>query len=735
MVTFTQTFPIFGCAETPDVHAWLSVADAVYSAEDAKLIRSACDFVAPLYASHRTSTGAWVMQHALGTASILAEMRLDAQAVAAAVLHDVPECVENSAEKLVEKFGHGVAQLVDGVARMGQIQHFGELHNAPDKEKGLAQAEGLRQMLLAMVEDIRVVLIKLAERTQTMRCLSQAEEALRQKVAEETREIFAPLANRLGVWQLKWELEDLSCRYLDPVLYKKIAKSLDEKRLERERYIGEVIGQLRDELAKAQVAGEVTGRPKHIFSIINKMRRKRIDFEQVYDVRAVRVLVPEVKDCYTVLGLVHHLWQPISGEFDDYISHPKSNDYRSLHTAVIGPEGQALEVQIRTFDMHQYAEYGVAAHWRYKEGGKVSSAQDEKIAWLRQILEWKEDLADSSELLDQFKSELKEDRVFVFTPQGKVVDLPAGATPIDFAYHVHSTLGDRCRGAKVDGSIVQLSYKLANGQRVEIISAKQGGPSRDWLNPALGYVQSARSKAKIRHWFKYQNFDENVSQGRAQLDRELHRLGLTSFNQEKLAQKFEHNKLEDFLAALGRGDITNHQAVTAIQEDTAPKAELENTLKTRQPRSGGQKGTVLLEGVGNLLTAIAKCCNPMPPDSIVGYVTRGRGVTVHRHDCPSMLRLKNTRPDQVVDATWGGAKKALFEANLEIEANDRHALLRDISEVFTREKVSVTRVNSQSKDGMARMGFTVEVSGLEQLSRVLAQVNNVDGVVEARRVV
>jgi GTP pyrophosphokinase len=734
MISAQQTFPGSGGKAGPDLETWLSGVAAAYAPADAALLLRACDLAVTAYAGRTLPSGEAVLQHVLGTAAILAQMRMDPETLAAAILQAVPDYLENASDKLRTEFGSAIAQLVEGVARMGQIQEYGETAGAAGKN-AQAQAEGLRQMLLAMVQDIRVVLIKLAERTQTMRSLAHADEALRRKTAIVTRDIFAPLANRLGVWQVKWELEDLVCRYLEPDTYKKIAQLLDERRVDRERYITQVIDQLKHELQQAGIKGEVSGRPKHIYSIVNKMKQKHLDFSEVYDVRALRVLVPDVKDCYTVLGIVHYLWQPISGEFDDYISHPKSNDYRSLHTAVIGPEGKALEVQMRTFDMHQHAEYGVAAHWRYKEGGKASSVQDDKIAWLRQILEWKEDLADSSELLEQFKSELKEDRIFVFTPQGRVIDLPAGATPVDFAYHVHSTLGDRCRGAKVGGSIVPLNYKLANCQRVEILTAKQGGPSRDWLNPTLGYVMSPRSKAKIRHWFKYQHFEENVSQGRAQLDRELHRLGLSGFNQEKLAQKFSHSKVEDFLAAMGRGDITTHQVVTVIQEELAPKVEAEKPQFQRPPKATGQSGTVLIEGVGNLLTAMAKCCKPAPPDLILGYVTRGRGVTIHRRDCPSVMRLIGTRPDQVVGAAWSGAQKALFETDLEVDANDRQGLLRDISEVFAREKVNVIRVNSQSKDGMARMGFTVEIAGLEQLSRVLALVNHVDGVVEAKRLV
>ncbi|HEX5338895.1 MAG TPA: TGS domain-containing protein, partial [Gallionella sp.] len=465
-------------------------------------------------------------------------------------------------------------------------------------------------------------------------------------------------ANRLGVWQIKWELEDLSVRYLEPELYKKIAKLLDERRVDREQYIADVVARLKGALDQAGIAADVTGRPKHIYSIINKMKRKHLDFSELYDVRAVRILIDDsstdgIRACYTALGLVHDLWSPIVSEFDDYIAHPKSNNYRSLHTAVVGPRGLALEVQIRTREMHQHSELGVAAHWRYKEGKQSEAGFDEKIAWLRQILEWKEDIADRADMQEQFKSELFQDQVYVFTPQGKVIDLPKGATPVDFAYTLHTDLGHRTRGAKVDGSIVPLSYKLQNGQRVEILTVKQGTPSRDWLNPALGYLQSSRARAKVRNWFKNQNFDESVAQGRTQLDRELHRLGVTSVNQEKLAQRLHFNKLEDFLAAIGRNEITQHRIAVAIQQELPTKViDIVKPNVYRPVAERAAKADITVGGVGNLMTRIAKCCNPAPPDEIVGYITRDRGITIHRRDCAFMQRLTENRRDRMLTAQW-----------------------------------------------------------------------------------
>ncbi|MDO8312320.1 MAG: bifunctional (p)ppGpp synthetase/guanosine-3',5'-bis(diphosphate) 3'-pyrophosphohydrolase, partial [Sideroxyarcus sp.] len=499
-----------------------------------------------------------------------------------------------------------------------------------------------------MVEDIRVVLIKLAERTQTLRNLSGANPEQQRQIAQETQSIFAPLANRLGVWQLKWELEDLALRYLEPALYKKVAKLLDERRVDRERYIAEVVAQLERSLAAAHIKAEVSGRPKHIHSIINKMKRKQLEFGELYDVRAVRVLVENVEQCYAALSIVHDLWSPIQSEFDDYIAHPKPNGYQSLHTAVLGPRKLALEVQIRTQQMHHDSELGVAAHWRYKENKKSETGFDEKIAWLRQILEWKSELAGSAEFQEQFKNELLQDRVYVFTPQGKVIDLPKGATPVDFAYVVHTDLGHRTRGAKLNGSIVPLNTKLQNGQRVEILSTKQGGPSRDWLSPKLGFLQSARARAKVRHWFSEQNLDDSVAQGRTLLDRELHRIGVTDVNQEKLAQKLHYNKLDDLLAALGRGDITPRRVSLAIGQETPAPAPRSVTTQTIQTQSGN----VLIEGVGNLVSRTAKCCNPTKPDAIIGYVTRDRGITIHRRDCPFMQRVPEEREDRLLDAMW-----------------------------------------------------------------------------------
>ena len=642
MVSIQHPFPPLAGTDSTDIQTWLSALAGIFSPDEVELIRRACEFAAPLYHDKSDLSGTPLLQHALGSAAILLNLKLDHETIAAAVLHAVPDWLEDWKRVLTERFGHNVAMLVDGIAKMEHVRQFSEMRGT----EAAQQAESLRKMLLAMVEDIRVVLIKLAERTQTLRNLPRADAAQQQQVARETQSLFAPLANRLGIWQIKWELEDLSMRTLEPALYKQIAQHLDERRVDRERYIADLIAQLEQALARAGIQGEVSGRPKHIYSIINKMKRKQLDFDQLYDVRAVRVLVENIEQCYAALSIVHELWLPIQKEFDDYIAKPKPNGYRSLHTAVLGPRRLPVEVQIRTRQMHHDSELGVAAHWRYKENRQAESALDQKVAWLRQVLAWKAELADSGELQQPLREELQQNRVYVLTPQGKVIDLPQGATPVDFAYVLHTDLGHRTRGAKVDGNIVPLKHKLQTGQRVEILTVKQGGPSRDWINPQLGYLQSARARAKVRHWFAEQNLDDSLAQGRALLERELHRIGVNDVNQEKLAQKLHYNKPDDLLAALGRGDITPRRVSLAITPEVpAPRKIPAGQQPAHAPR-------ILIEGVNNLTYKLALCCRPQTTDAIVAYVTRDRGITIHRRDCSFMQRVPEEREDRLLDARW-----------------------------------------------------------------------------------
>jgi len=646
MVSVQHPFPPLAGADSADIQTWLNALAGIFAPDEVELIRQACEFAAPLYHGKSDLTGTPLLQHALGSASILLGLNLDHETITAAILHAVPDWLDDWKRVLTERFGHNVAMLVDGIAKMEHVRQFSEMRGSDNKEEAALQAESLRKMLLAMVEDIRVVLIKLAERTQTLRNLPRADAAQQQQIARETQSLFAPLANRLGIWQIKWELEDLSMRYLEPALYKQIAQHLDERRIDRERYIADLIAQLEQALTRAGIQGEVSGRPKHIYSIINKMKRKQLDFDQLYDVRAVRVLVENIEQCYAALSIVHELWLPIQKEFDDYIAKPKPNGYRSLHTAVLGPRRLPVEVQIRTRQMHHDSELGVAAHWRYKENRKSESGLDQKVAWLRQVLAWKAELADSGELQKPLRDEMQQDRVYVLTPQGKVIDLPQGATPVDFAYVLHTDLGHRTRGAKVDGNIVPLKHTLQTGQRVEILTVKQGGPSRDWINPQLGYLQSARARAKVRHWFAEQNLDDSLAQGRALLERELHRIGVNDINQEKLAQKLRYNKPDELLAALGRGDITPRRVSLAITPEVpAPRKIPAGQQPAHAPR-------IVIEGVNNLTYKLALCCRPQTTDAIVAYVTRDRGITIHRRDCSFMQRVPEEREDRLLDARW-----------------------------------------------------------------------------------
>ena len=715
------------------IAAGLSEADAVR-------LRRACEFAVSVYADKLLGTGEPVLEHALGLVAHLAALRLDGETRIAGILFALPQYLADSQEKISADFGPAAAALVAGIAKLNQLRII--TRALAGQETGAArsaQAEVLRKMLLAMVEDIRVVLVRLASRTQTLRFMARSPDALRRPYAQETLDIFAPLANRLGIWQLKWELEDYAFRYLEPELYKKIASMLDEKRDERESFIAGALAALAAELRAAGVRAEVQGRPKHIYSIYNKMRGKSLDFSELYDVRALRVLVDSVKDCYTALGVVHNLWTPIPKEFDDYISRPKSNDYRSLHTAVVGSDGRALEVQIRTHEMHRHAELGVAAHWRYKEAGAGRAASvsrpdpfDEKIAWLRQVLAWRDDVVESVDWVEKIKQTALDDTVYALTPQGRVLDLPQGSTPVDFAYQLHTDLGHHCRGAKVDGVMVPLNYKLANGQRVEIVAAKTGGPSRDWMNPALGYIQSSRARSKVRQWFNTQALAETVAQGRAIVERELQREGMTGANLDHLAQQLGYARSEEMFAAAGREEIGAKLLQTALRGAPAA-APAQEALLPGKSRADASGNGILVVGMDKLLTQLAKCCRPAPPDAIAGFVTRGRGVSIHRRNCRDLQRLAELQPERMIEAAWGQQKDGVFSVDIVVQAHDRQGLLRDISEVLSREKINVTGVNTQSKQHMAYMSFTVEISDLEQLQRTLAQVREVQGVLTASR--
>ena len=693
-------------------------------------VRAAADWALSRVAGQPLAGGEPADLHALATGLIVAELGLGPDAVAAAIA--IPAAALPEAE-LAVALGAEAARLTAGVARMRTIESLsGRTHARLDADARARELENLRKMLLAMVEDPRVVLIKLADHTQTLRAVvKSADTAARTAAAQLALDLFAPLANRLGVWQLKWELEDLAFRVLEPEVYTGLARRLDEKRGDRERYIAQVLATLEAELARNGIRAEVSGRPKHIHSIWKKMQRKGVDFEALYDVRAVRVLVEDDKDCYVALGLVHHLWTPIPREFDDYIAKPKANDYRSLHTAVIGPEGKAVEVQIRTREMHQASELGVAAHWRYKEGATRAGGRrgaDERIAWLRQVLDWRHDVADAGELASEFKTRLLDDTIYVLTPEGQVIDLPANATPVDFAYHVHSGLGHRCRGAKVDGVMVPLNTPLKNGQQVEILAAKTGGPSRDWLNASLGYLQSPSARSRVRQWFNRQNLEHAIAQGRAVVEKELARRGATAMPLDRLARALEYAKTDAFLADVGRGKLGPRALELAIEPPAEAAEEAPRRVPRRAAKPAGGSG-ILVVGVDKLMTVTARCCKPAPPDAIVGFVTRGRGVTIHRAGCANVTRLDRAR---LMPAAWGArAAGVAFPADIEVEAEDRTGLLRDITEAFTRERINVTATNTASRDLRARMRFTIEIADRAQLSRVLAEIRRVRGVERA----
>jgi len=696
------------------------------------LVARALDFAGPVYEGKTLGTGEGAMPHAIGVARRLADLKLDGEARAGAILFSIPSYLDDAHGKLDQEFGATVTSIVEGIARLNTLRVVTRDLAAQEKSASkTAQAEVLRKMLLAMVEDIRVVIIRLASRTQTLSFIAKASDEVRRPVAQETLDLYAPLANRLGIWQLKWELEDMSFRFLEPELYKRIASMLDEKRGEREAFIAQAMATLERELAAVGVKADLAGRPKHIFSIYNKMRGKGLDFSDLYDVRALRIIVDTVKDCYTALGVVHNLWTPIPKEFDDYISRPKANDYRSLHTAVVGPDGRPVEVQIRTREMHRHAELGVAAHWRYKENARRDPF-DEKIALLRQVLAWRDEVVDSSDWKEQFKRAALDETVYVLTPQGRVVDLARGATPIDFAYALHTDLGHRCRGAKVDGTMVPLDYKLQNGQRVEIIAAKTGGPSRDWLNPNLGYLASSRARNKVRQWFNATELAQTIADGRATVEREMQREGQTGASLDALAQKFGYDKAEDFFAAVGREVIRPREIQNALRGETEEAEAPEPVVAKKSKAEAGGSG-ILIVGVDRLLTQLARCCKPAPPDGIMGFVTRGRGVSIHRASCKSLAALLRAHPERAIEAHWGEQGPGVFAVDVVVQAHDRQGLLRDVSEVFSRQRINVTAVNTASRQHVATMAFTVEVSGVDQLARTLAEIRDVPGVFSAGR--
>lgn len=688
---------------------------------DAEPLQRAWVLACEAHGGQTRASGEAFVEHSLATALILADLKLDAESLIAALLHDVPEDTDVPLERIEKGFGREVAGLVDGVTKLTRIE-WGSLEEV--------EADSLRKMFLAMADDIRVVLIKLADRLHNMRTLLAMPPEHQRKKSQETLEIYAPLAARLGIWQWKWELEDLSLRYLEPQKYQEIADRLNERRAKREEDIAGVVEILRQRLAEEGIRAEIIGRPKHLYSIYQKMDRKGVDFDQIYDVRAVRVVVDTVKDCYAVLGTVHSLWHPIPREFDDYIAKPKENMYQSLHTAVVGPEGKALEVQIRTHEMHHVSEYGIAAHWRYKAPGRADVAVEHRINWLRQVMEWRQDLLDAEEFVDSLKTDLFPERVYIFTPKGDIVDLPAGATSLDFAYRIHTDVGHLCRGAKINGRLMSLDTKLQDGDQVEIITHKKGGPSRDWLNPNLGYVATSRARQKIRLWFKKQDRTENITQGRAILEKELRRLGLEEKSFDEVARLLKFEKVDDLLASIGYGDINAHQIATRLLElEQAAEAELPSHVTP--PRVEAPAG-ITVQGTEGLLTRLARCCNPVPGDAIVGFITRGRGVTVHRRECRQVLRQNGG--ERVIQVDWGRSLTEVYPVVIKIRAYDRAGLVRDVAQIVADEKVSMASAAAEtSSDHTATITATLQISNVEKLSRILTRLERLPNVFEVTR--
>lgn len=721
-----------------------------FNSVDGELVMRAYRFAEKAHEGQKRASGEPYITHCLAVAQILSELKVPPTVIVAGLLHDTVEDTPVTLDDIRSQFGDEVAKLVDGVTKLTNLprvsrgdQHLDHDENSGDetisprpeeedaRKRALAQ-ETLRKTFLAMGEDIRVVLIKLADRLHNMRTLGYMPENKRKRIAQETLDIFAPLANRLGIWQVKWELEDLAFRYVNPQKYKEIAELLSQRRTDRETQVHDIIDHLKEVLEQEGVQAEISGRPKHIYSIYKKMVEKGKAFETLMDLRGVRLIVSDKPDCYAALGVIHTHWRPIPHEFDDYIAAPKDNMYQSLHTAVIYDDGRPLEVQIRTREMHQNAEYGIAAHWRYKErGGKLDEAYEARVNWLRRLMDWRQDVTDAQEFVDGMKTDVFQDRVYVFTPRGDIIDLPAGSTPIDFAYHVHTQIGHRCRGAKINGKLVTLDYQLKTGDSVEILTAKHGGPSRDWLNANLKLVNTQRARAKIRAWFKDQDRELNLTQGKAILERELRRLGL-EMEVDSLARQFDMEKADDLYVSIGCGDISVGRIVNKLSDLNKEKQE---AALVAQPPTSDKKGSdhssITVLGLKGMLTTFARCCKPVPGDDIVGYITRGRGVTIHRQDCPNVLRLEDH--ERVIKVSWGAAPKT-YPVPITIKAYDRTGLMGDISAVLNDENINILDVNLKVSHHLALLNLTLEVGDIAQLSRVLTRIENLPNVTEAHRV-
>ena len=719
-----------------------------FSLADRDVIQRAYRVAEEAHREQKRQSGEPYINHCLAVASILADLRVPPEVVTAGLLHDTVEDTNVTLEDIRRDFGDTVANLVNGVTKLTNLprvsrgdQHaknelsddvqFQEQETDAKSRKQDLKSETLRKTFLAMGDDVRVVLIKLADRLHNMRTLHHTPEDKQRRIAKETLEIFAPLANRLGIWQIKWELEDLGFRYVNPQKYKEIAENLQDKRPDREQEIEEIKDNLIKILAKHNIKIEVSGRPKHIYSIYKKMTKKGKPFDLVRDVRAIRLIVPDVPSCYAALGVIHTTWRPIPGEFDDYIAAPKDNFYQSLHTAVIYDDKRPLEVQIRTAEMHQNAEYGIASHWRYKEGGKSSNkVYEERINWLRSMMEWRSEVNDAQEFVEGMKTDVFQDRVYVFTPRGDIIDLSAGSTPIDFAYHVHTDIGHRCRGARVNGKLVPLYQELKTGDQVEVLTAKRGGPSRDWLNSNLGLVKTQRARSKIKVWFKKQEVEQNLAQGRTTIERELQRLGVSEMNFEVMARDLGFKTPDEFFIAIGCGDLSVSRVIRRFSETESD--ENTDVLVVGKPtKESTSTDAVDVVGLKGLLSQMAKCCRPTPGDQIVGYITRGRGATIHRQDCPNILRRKDK--ERLLQVDWGKVEHT-YPIPIKVKAYDRQGLMGDISTLLDGEGVNIGDVSVNLNRSFADLNLVIEVKNLDQLSRILTRIENLPNVMTAQRV-
>ena len=726
-----------------DIEAWISTLEQQIELKDVEQVRRACLLAQKVETEAIANHAQWnadisSLQIGMEMTQVLAELHLDQASIVAAIVYRPVREGRLTLASIKKQFGKEVAKLIDGVLQMAALTQAQSASQLKVLGQSEAQVEHMRKMLVAMIDDVRVALIKLAERTSVIRAVKNAQPERRMKVAREVFDIYAPLAHRLGIGQIKWELEDLSFRYLEPSSYKKIAKLLDEKRLDRQQYIENVVDTLKNAIEGAGIECDIQGRAKHIYSIWRKMRRKNIDFSQVYDIRAVRILVPELKDCYAALGIAHTFWKHIPHEFDDYIANPKENGYRSLHTAVVGPQGNVLEVQIRTPEMHDDAELGVCAHWLYK-GTDVNgkdSGYEEKISWLRQVLEWHEELGDLSELMGSLRQDVTPDRIYVFTPDGHVVDLQPKSTPVDFAYRVHTEIGHKCRGAKVNGRIVPLNYQVKTGDQIEVLTSNNAKPRRDWLHSENGYVNTSRARAKVASWFKSQAREQNVLDGKSILETELKRVGLLNESPVQIAQDMHFKSVDDLYAALGSGGTRIGHVISYLQKQLEPQQkhiDQLSLLPTTQAKAM-DGSDVFINGVGKLLSTLASCCQPLPGDPIVGYITQGRGVSIHKSDCSNLLNLMQSHTNRITQVSWGESPANLYPLELFIRAYDRRGLLKDITITLANEDVNVLAMNTVSQDdGTADVTIRLEVTGLQHLGQIINKIQMLPNIFDVYR--